>query len=310
MVQAEHSVVMEGMLRRIRSLASSDFPVRFAVQSGDAVLRGGNGAQWNVSFTPVIERLTRIGGVPYFLAAGNHDVTGMPWGDPQRELALHNTLTAISRLIPPEGSPRRLAGYPTYGVAFGNLFMIALDSNIAADRIQLAWVTDQLEHLDRSRYRHVVLVFHHPVFSSGPHGGGHIEPPTAAIRELYMPLFRRHRVRLIITGHEHLYEHWIERYTAEGMVYRIDELVTGGGGAPTYVFTGEPDTLAYTSANAAERVQVERAARPGPLLEDNPHHFVVVQVDGDRLSLDVVGAGPQNFAPYNGRSRIDLWDRK
>ena len=49
--------------------------------------------------------------------------------------------------------------------------------------------------------------------------------------------------------------------------------------------------------------------KPGSTPEENPHHFVVVQVDGDRLSLEVVGAGPATYTPYpGGRSRIDLSD--
>jgi len=41
---------------------------------------------------------------------------------------------------------------------------------------------------------------------------------------------------------------------------------------------------------------------------DNPHHFVIVQVDGDRLSLEVVAIGVAPFAPFDGRSRIELSD--
>ena len=49
--------------------------------------------------------------------------------------------------------------------------------------------------------------------------------------------------------------------------------------------------------------------KPGSTPAENPHHFVVVQVDGDRLSLEVVGAGAETYAPYPGaRSRIDLGD--
>src|SRR6185295_14030296 len=100
-----HSQIVDAMIARIRALAGTPFPVRFVVQSGDAVLRGINGAQWNVSFTPLIDRLIRDGGVSYFFSAGNHDVTGMPAGDPGRMMGLHNTLTAMSKLIPREGSP-------------------------------------------------------------------------------------------------------------------------------------------------------------------------------------------------------------
>ena len=308
-VHPQHTRLMDLMLAKVQTLASSPFPVRFVVHSGDAVLRGANANMWNVSFTPIIERLTRGAGIPYFHSAGNHDVSGMPVGDPGRAPGLRNTLAAISKLAPPEGSPRRLNGYPTYTFAYGNLFAVMLDSNIGGDPTQLAWVSGQLQQLDRSRYRHVIAVFHHPVYSSGPHGFPHLEPQSAAMRELYMPLFRRHGVRLIITGHDHLFEHWVERYAdKDHKRYRMDQIVTGGGGAPLYAYKGQPDLAAYLSSYASERVTVEHVAKPGLTVADNPHHFVVITVDGDRLSVEVVASGAV-LAPYNGRSRIDLADR-
>jgi hypothetical protein len=323
-LQPDHGVVVDGMLARIAALASTPFPIRFVLQSGDAVLNGTAGAQWNVSFSPLIERLTRVGNVPYFLTAGNHDVTSGPAGDPLRALGLHNTLAAISKLIPPEGSPRRLNGYATYAFGFGNLFGIAIDSNIASDPTQLAWVTAQLEQLDRSRYRHVVAFFHHPLFSSGPHGGvsadsaatpaapgpaaDNVERQTAAMRGLYAPLFRNHHVRLTITGHDHLYDHWVERYTEAGIRYRRDDLVTGGGGAPIYSYRGEPEVRTYLAEGAARNVRLQHLAKPGPTPAENPHHFVVIHVNGDRLSLDVIAAGGADFAPYGGERRVDLDD--
>ena len=321
----EHSRVMDGMLAKIRELSSTAYPVRFVLQSGDAVLRGQDAVRWNVGFTPVIERLTRGANISYFFTAGNHDVTTAPAGDPQRSIGLHNTLSAISRLIPAEGSPRRLSGYPTYAFGFGHMFVIALDSQIAADTVQLAWVTDQLEKLDRARYRHVVVFFHHPMYSSGPHGGASADPvpgtgvkvadrpeaQTVALRALYMPLFRKHHVRMLVTGHDHLYDHWVERYDDTGVTYRMDQIVTGGGGAPSYGYQGEPDLRAYLSANATANVKVEHLTKPGPTGLENPHHFVVVRVDGDQLSLEVVGTGETPYAPYpGGVAKLSLMDRR
>lgn len=303
-----HNQLVDGMLAKAAALAATPFPVKFVVQSGDAVLRGMNTAMWNVSFTPIIERLTRAN-LPYFFAVGNHDVTGMPVGDGARAQGLHNTLSAMSRLIPAEGSPRRLNGYPTYAFGYGNTFMLAIDSNIAADAMQLAWVTAQLDHLDRRRYEHVIAFFHHPLISSGPHGGDTIEPPTAALRASYAPLFRRHHVRMIIAGHEHLLDHWVERYDDNGVSYRRDDVVTGGGGAPIYTYHGEPDLSGYLAAGAASKVRVEHLVRPGPTQADNPHHFLVIEVDGPTLTLEVVAIGGRAYAPYNGRSRIVLSDR-
>ena len=58
-VQYEHSLIVDSMLARIRQLSTTPYPVRFVIQSGDAVLNGRDPKQWNVSFTPLIDRLTR-----------------------------------------------------------------------------------------------------------------------------------------------------------------------------------------------------------------------------------------------------------
>lgn len=304
-----HSAVMDTMLATIAARQRTDYPVRFVLQTGDAVLRGATGRMWNVSYTPIIERLTKGADIPYFLTAGNHDIAEAPPGDPVRQLGLHNMLSAMSKLIPEEGSPRRLSGYATFAFGYGNVFIIAFDTTIASDPLQLAWVTDVLEHLDRNRFPHVMALQHYPPYSSGPHGGaGILEPQTRAVRTSYMPLFRRHHVRMVLAGHEHLLEHWIERYTDAGRAYRMDTIVTAGGGAPIYTYRGEPDLAAYLAAGAAQDLRVEHLVTPGRTIPENPNHFVVVQVDGNRLSVEAVAVGNAPFTPYGGKSRIDLND--
>jgi len=304
-IQRAHSAVVDAMIETAQSLARTDFPVRFVIQTGDAVLYGPTGAMWNVSYNPVVERLTRQAGLPFFLTPGNHDVTRRPAGDPERQRGVRNTLRAMSNLMPPDGSPRRLDGYVTYSFGYGNSFFIVLDSEIATDAKQLTWVTAQLEGLDRRRYRNVFAVFHHPPFDSGQHGGPLIEPESAAIRAVYLPLFRKHHVRMTLCGHDHLLDHYVERYDDEGKSYRMDHLVTAGGGAPTYVYHGEPDLELYLRENAAQHVRVEHLAKPGPTIEDNPHHFVIVRVDGTKLSLEVVTGPRVPFLPY-GTRRVEL----
>jgi hypothetical protein len=298
-VQYEHSLTVATMLRTIRARATTADPIKFVVQSGDAVLNGGSANQLTVSYVPVINQLTGAD-IPYFLAVGNHDVTStMSLTDTNRMKGLKNYLAANARLIPADGSPRRLAGYPTYAFGYGNTFVVLFDSNIADDPTQLDWVRRQLEGLDRRRYVNVVAVYHHPAFSSGPHGGSRIEPQAAALRTLYMPLFRKHHVRLLLTGHEHLFEHWVERYTDGTGPHRIDEVVSGGGGAPLYGYQGEPDLRQYESDNASMQVHLEHLVKPEVDPGANPHHFVVVHVDGTKITLEVVGVyWGAGFQPY------------
>jgi hypothetical protein len=138
-----------------------------------------------------------------------------------------------------------------------------------------------------------------------------VEAQTVALRALYMPLFRKHHVRLLVTGHDHLYDHFVERYDDEGVAYRMDTIVTGGGGAPTYTYVGEPDLRAYLAGNAAANVKVEHLMKPGTTIAENPHHFVAVTVDGDNLSLEVIGTSPAPYTPYpGGVAKLSLTDKR
>src|SRR2546422_4108204 len=114
-LQYEHGLVVDGMLAAIQQLESTDYPVRWVMNTGDAVFDGGDVRRWNNSFVGLVNRITTEGGLPYFLAPGNHDVTvAENLDNPQRQQGLRNYLQAMSQLIPPDNARRRLAGYPTY----------------------------------------------------------------------------------------------------------------------------------------------------------------------------------------------------
>jgi len=299
-LQAEHGLVIESMIGTIKRARTSADSIRFVLQSGDAVVNGSFDKQWSVSYVPLIDRLTTEGGVPYFLSVGNHDVgNATDLADPRRVSGLRNYFSANAALLPPEGSPRRLSGYPTFAFGYGNSFFIAVDSDIPDDEPQFAWLTRQLESLDRRRYENVVVFFHHPPFSSGPHGA-RTERQAASVRTRWMPLFRKHHVRLLLTGHEHLFEHWVERWTdADGSAHRMDEIVSGGGGAPLYGYVGQPDVRDYLAAGAAQKIALQQLAKPADDPGANPFHYVVVHVDGTKIDVDVVAVDwGRGFAPY------------
>jgi len=308
-VQYEHSLIVDSMLARIKQLAATPYPARFVLQSGDAVLNGRDPRQWNVSFTPLIDRLTKEGNVPYFLVPGNHDVTSAPAADSlERQVGLRNYYDAVSALIPRDGTPRRLSGQPAYAFGYGNTFVFTLDSNIASDDRQFQWIKGQLDGLDRTRYVNVIAFFHHAPFSSGPHGAAIVESSTAALRAKYMPLFRAYHVRAVFSGHEHLFEHWVERYADASGPHRMDLIVSGGGGAPLYTYQGEPDVREYLKAGEANKVALEHLVKPGIGRGASPYHFVIVRVDGDSLDLEVVGIDwGVGFQPYQS-NKVELKD--
>ena len=309
-IQYEHSLVIDAMLKQIKDRQTSDYPIRFILQSGDAVIDGAKAGMWNVSFVPLINRLTSEGGIPYFLSPGNHDVTSFETvDDPRRQPALRNYFDAVAATIPAETSPRRLAGYATYAIGYGNTFVLGFDANIAADQKQFDWVKSQLEGLDRTRYPNIIIFCHQAPFSSGPHGGSKVEGPTVALRTMYLPLFQTHHVRAVFSGHEHLFEHWVERYKDATGPHRMDLVVSGGGGAPLYAYTGEPDLTEFLKANESLKVELEHLVKPGVDAGSNPYHFIVVRVDGDKLDMEVIGVDwGRNFNPYKS-NKLDLRDK-
>ncbi|HLF69381.1 MAG TPA: metallophosphoesterase [Actinomycetota bacterium] len=137
------------------------------------------------------ERCLIDGGVTWRAVWGNHDLAGSSTKDVL-------------------GAERR------YTWSEGDVGFFMLDSN-NVDADQTRWLETQLK---RSTARVKIAAFHHPVFTDGPH------EDTAAIKASWVPLFERWGVALVLTGHNHDYEHAV----SGGVTY----VVTGGGGAQVY----------------------------------------------------------------------------
>lgn len=108
-----------------------------------------------------------------------------------------------------------------YEVARGSVDLFFLDSDpqepdgITRDSVQARWLRDALA---RSTAQHRWVLFHHPPYSSGPHG------PNL---ELQWP-FRAWGATAVFSGHDHDYE----RLEVDGMPY----VVVGTGGKHLYAF--------------------------------------------------------------------------
>jgi hypothetical protein len=88
--------------------------------------------------------------------------------------------------------------------------------------------------------------------------------------------------------------------------------LTGGGGAPLYSFEGKPDTKEYVKTNARSKVSLEQIARPGATTGENAYHFVLVTVNGEKVSVRVSGVEwGWDFQPYRtDRMNLDESDAR
>ena len=79
----------------------------------------------------------------------------------------------------------------------------------------------------------------------------------------------------------------------------MDLVVSGGGGAPIYPYTGEPDLRDYLKANEGSKVTLQHLVKPGNRDSPTPYHYVLVRVDGNKISLEVIAVDwGRGFAPY------------
>jgi 3',5'-cyclic AMP phosphodiesterase CpdA len=157
------------------------FPFEFAIMVGDN-LYGGEGAsdyrrKFEEPYKPLLDA-----GVKFYASLGNHD-------DPtQRFYKLFNM----------NGERYYSFKAPKPGIGTrGGVRFFALDSNYMSKE-QLEWLEKELA-ASGSDWK--VPFFHHPLYSSGEKHGA-----DEALREQLEPLFLKHGVDVVFTGHEHFYE--------------------------------------------------------------------------------------------------------
>lgn len=187
--------------------------------------------------------------VPLILALGNHDVQ----------------TAGGERLLRRFGMPQ-----PPSAHRFGPVEVFVLDSNRVDDE-QARWLDDKLA---RSDAKMRIVVFHHPVFSCGPHGS------TPTIQKRWRPVLELHRVELVVNGHDHNYQRIHQSLDGAEIVY----VVTGGGGREL--------TGARAGCDLGEA---------SPRRIESRHQFLSLEASSDgRFVLRSVTAGGTVFDFYEG----------
>ncbi|HWM87867.1 MAG TPA: metallophosphoesterase, partial [Kofleriaceae bacterium] len=213
-----------------------------ALLAGDIAYPDGTLEQLDRNFFAVYAPLMQS--APFYPASGNHDyITDA--AAPFRQ----------AFVLPENGAPAGRERW--YSFDWGDLHVVVLDSEMPTSA-QVAWLEADLA---RSRAPWKIALVHRAPYSSGEHG------PDLPTRRAFAGLFGRHRVPLVITGHEHHYE---RLHPPGGVTY----VVTGGGGRGTRrVYPGGRDS-AFIAQVA---------------------HFVYIVIEGDQLRLWAVDASGQTF---------------
>lgn len=167
------------------------FPFDFVVTLGDNIYGRERPSDLEKKFERPFKPLLDAG-VKFYASLGNHDETNQ----------IHYKLFNMN-------GRRYYTFKPRDGVRF-----FALDTNYM-DPEQVAWLKRELEG-SGSDWK--ICYFHHPLYSSGERHG-----PSTELRAILEPLFLKHGVNLVLSGHEHFYE---RIHPQRGIYY----FISGAGG--------------------------------------------------------------------------------
>lgn len=238
-------------------------PADLVVNTGDMVASGEQEDQWVTFFSVEAELLKST---PMFPVIGNHD---------ERDGQLPDV---VARLLEPPKNGNELGTYYSWDV--GNSHFIVVEAHVAIGMpwncaidimaMEVCFSDEQVDWLmaDLAAARDNPDVEHVFVFSHiGPYSSKEGRTGLAHLRWL-LPELAQSKVKLIMSGHDHYYEHG---RAANGIHY----VITGGGGAPLYETTPGYNTAVYHN-----EVWVSTAV----------HNFIRVSVDGPHVRVDAYEA--------------------
>lgn len=178
----------------------------FAVIGGDLVNSPGELSQWEA----FLEACDVFAKLPLATVAGNHE-------------GVYSNYTYQKLFALPDDAEEDQSGEEFYSLDFGNVRMLMMDSSfLTEERRQSmgkdAWAKEEqrVEAWIRSRTGScekpwLAAVIHHPVY--GMHDEDTVSPQ---IRRLWAPLLETGGVRIVFSGHQHLYQ---RTRSIHGVVY-------------------------------------------------------------------------------------------
>jgi 3',5'-cyclic AMP phosphodiesterase CpdA len=204
------------------------FPFDFVLALGDNMYGRQRPEDFVAKFERPYARLLEAG-VRFYAALGNHD------RPENRDYGAYN-----------------MNGQRYYTFVRGAVRFVVLDTNMVEAQ-QLAWADRTLAAATEPWK---IVYFHHPLYSNGGRHGSNVE-----LRVAIEPLLVKHRIPVVFTGHEHIYE---RSKPQKGVTH----FVAGSGGQ---LRRGDANIGATTAAAF-----------------DQDRAFMLVEVTADRLLFQTI----------------------
>jgi hypothetical protein len=199
----------------------------FMLFLGDTAYMEGTARELQANFFNVYRDYMKF--VPVYPAIGNHERLtrqGRPY---------------LEAFVLPE--PERF-----YSFDWGPIHFVSIDTT-QRDIDQLTWLE---KDLSENKRRWTIVFGHHAPYSNALRGA------QVEIRRAFANIFTRHKVDLVLNGHEHHYERF--------RIADVNYIVSGGGGGQLHKFGGTSQALKQATV----------------------HHFLAFEVTDTKLVMRVI----------------------
>lgn len=173
--------------RLLRNAYRAQPHIDFMMHAGDLINRSNHDIEWGNWFeSGAFIHAT----IPSIMTPGNHEY------NKQNELAPQWR----KQFTLPSNGPKGLEE-TSFEVDFGNLKVVTLDANMINDEKEIEsasykWLDSVLS---KNTKKWTVVMIHFPLFSTKSNRD------NPELRELFKPLFEKHKVDLVLQGHDHGY---------------------------------------------------------------------------------------------------------
>jgi 3',5'-cyclic AMP phosphodiesterase CpdA len=234
---------------------------------GDVAYDSGTPRQLDSRFFTVYRDFMRY--VPVYPAIGNHE----------RRTRLGRPYFEAFVLPEPERH---------YSFDWGDVHFVAIDTT-ERDASQLAWLESDLA---KNKLPWVIVYGHHPMYTNSLRG------PQLWIRRAFANIFTRHRVDLVLTGHEHQYERF--------RVADVNYVVSGGGGGQLTRFWGGSRALKQATVHhfLSFEVTAKTLVMKAIDIAGNEIETLRLTKDGDRVKTKVNDKPDERSTPVPPEKKI------
>ena len=245
---------------RVIREAYSDAPkAAFMIHAGDLINTAESDDQWGEWFAAGAWLNAMVPSVP---VPGNHEMAKVD--ENTRRLSAHWRPSFTLPENGPKGQEEAC-----FTMVYQGVRIIGMNSN-EQPKEQAAWLDNVLTE---NKEKWVVCSFHHPMFSTGK------DRDNAALRAVWKPVLDKHRVDLVLQGHDHT-------YGRTGLDTPVVQANAASGVNAADTFSG---TVYVVSVSGPKMYELQRHSFMKRQAQDT-QLYQIIHIDGDKLHYEAYTA--------------------